>query len=64
MHFVGHDKALDTPVYDDAARADGTRIEGPAIVVTRATTYLVEPGWTYHAVAQGGVWFIKNEVAA
>jgi N-methylhydantoinase A len=62
VHFVGHDKALDTPVYDENARIDGTRIEGPAIVVTRATTYLVEPGWTYHAVAQGGVWFIKSEV--
>jgi len=60
VHFIGSDGSLDTPVYDDRARAPGTRIEGPAIVVTRATTYLVEPGWTYHAVAQGGVWFIKQ----
>ncbi len=60
VHFVGHDKPLDTPVYDERARVPGIRIEGPAIVVTRATTYLVEPGWTYHAVAQGGVWFIKH----
>lgn len=60
-HFVGHDKPLATPVYDDKALAEGTRIEGPAIVTTRATTYLVEPGWTYRAAAQGGVWFIKEQ---
>jgi N-methylhydantoinase A len=57
--FVGHDKAIATPIYDEKALAEGTKIDGPAIVTTRATTYLVEPGWTYHAAAQGGVWFIK-----
>jgi len=59
-HFVGHKKPLATPIYGDDALAEGTLIEGPAIVTTRATTYLVEPGWTYHAAAQGGVWFIKK----
>ncbi|HET9692762.1 MAG TPA: hydantoinase/oxoprolinase family protein [Steroidobacteraceae bacterium] len=59
-HFVGHDRALRTRIYGESALAEGTRIEGPAIVTTRATTYLVEPGWTYHAVAQGGVWFIRH----
>jgi N-methylhydantoinase A len=59
-HFTGHAKALSTPVYGDNALAEGTQIEGPAIVTTRATTYLVEPGWTYHAAAQGGVWFIRK----
>ena len=60
VHFVGHEDAVSTPVYDEGARAVGTRIAGPAIVVTRATTYLVEPQWTYRAVAQGGVWFIRD----
>jgi N-methylhydantoinase A len=59
-HYVGHEAALDTPVYDESALADGTVIEGPAVITTRATTYLVEPGWTYHAAAQGGVWFIRK----
>jgi len=59
-HYVGHGKPVPTPVYDDRALAEGTRIEGPAIVTTRATTYLVEPGWVFHAAAQGGVWFIKQ----
>ncbi|TJY63272.1 hydantoinase/oxoprolinase family protein [Sinimarinibacterium sp. CAU 1509] len=59
-HFVGHDQGLDTRVYDDAALAPGTTIEGPAIVVTRATTYLVEPGWRYQAAAQNAVWFTQT----
>jgi N-methylhydantoinase A len=59
-HFVDRDQALKTPVYDDHALAEGVEIEGPAIVTTRATTYLVEPGWNYHAAAQGAVWFTKQ----
>lgn len=59
-HYVGHDKAVKTAIYDDTALAEGTCIDGPAIVTTRATTYLIEPGWTYHAVAQGGVWFVRK----
>jgi len=59
-HFVGHDGALPTPVYGEAALAEGTALVGPAIVVTRATTYLVEPGWRYRAAAQGAVWFNRD----
>ncbi|MFA5938856.1 MAG: hydantoinase/oxoprolinase family protein [Sinimarinibacterium sp.] len=59
-HYVGHDRPLPTPIYDDEALVEGTRIEGPAIVTTRATTYLVEPGWAFHAAAQRGVWFLKK----
>ncbi|MFW2003734.1 hydantoinase/oxoprolinase family protein [Acinetobacter baumannii] len=59
-HFVGYDDGFDTPIYDEQALVEGTRIEGPALVTTRATTYLVEPNWTFHAAAQRGVWFIKH----
>lgn len=58
-HFVGHDGAQKTAIYDEAALAPGTRVDGPAIVVTRATTYLVEPGWRYEAAAQNAVWFTQ-----
>ncbi|HEY9547490.1 MAG TPA: hydantoinase/oxoprolinase family protein, partial [Solimonas sp.] len=58
-HFVGHDGALQTAIYDDKALAPGTTIDGPAIVVTRATTYLIEPGWRYQAAAQNAVWFTR-----
>ena len=59
IHFVGHDQALDTPIYDEAALAAETEIDGPAIVVTKATTYLIEPGWRYRATAQRAVWFTR-----
>jgi N-methylhydantoinase A len=60
-HFVGHDAPLDTPIYGDDALQPQTEIDGPAIVVTRATTYLIEPGWRYRAAEQGAVWFIRIE---
>jgi N-methylhydantoinase A len=59
-HFVGHDGAVATRVYGEAALKEGTLIEGPAIVTTRATTYLVEPTWTFRAAAQGAVWFVRQ----
>ncbi|MBK6656925.1 MAG: hydantoinase/oxoprolinase family protein [Proteobacteria bacterium] len=58
-HFIGIDGAVDTPIYDDAALAEQTEIDGPAIVVTSATTYLVEPGWRYRATTQNAVWFTR-----
>ena len=60
-HFVGHDKPLDTPIYGEDALAAETEIDGPAIVVTKATTYLIEPGWRYRATAQRAVWFTRND---
>lgn len=60
-HYVGHDEPIETPLYDERALVAGTSIDGPAIVTTRATTYLVEPGWRYQAAAQGAVWFIRMD---
>lgn len=59
-HFVGLDQAVSTPIYDDAATKPGCYIEGPAVVTTSTTTYLVEPGWNYHASNRGAVWFFKS----
>ena len=61
-HFVGFEDALDTPVYDEGALEPASFIEGPAIVTTSATTYLVEPGWTYHASNHGSVWFDRQVI--
>jgi len=63
-HFVGVEGAMPTPIYDEAALRPGTTIEGPAVVTTRFTTYLVEPGWQYRAAGQGAVWFMRGERAA
>jgi N-methylhydantoinase A len=59
-HFVGHSEPIHTPIYDELALEFGTFIEGPAVIVTRSTTYLVEPGWHYQAAAMGGVWFTRT----
>lgn len=59
-HYVGHDDPIDTPVYDELAIACGVTLAGPAIVTTRATTYLVEPGWQFEAADQGAVWFMRQ----
>lgn len=56
-NFVGIEGAVNTPVYDDTALVPGTSIDGPAVVTTVATTYLVEPGWNFHASNHGAVWF-------
>jgi N-methylhydantoinase A len=58
--FAGHDKPVETRLYDASALAEGTRIDGPALVTTPATTYLVEPGWRYYAASQGAVWFTRG----
>jgi N-methylhydantoinase A len=59
-HFISAAAEVMTRIYDERALAEGTRIEGPAIVTTRATTYLVEPGWRYYAAAQGAVWLTRT----
>ena len=59
-HFVGHVDPVETAIYGEEALEKGVAIEGPAIVTTRATTYLIEPGWRFHAAAQGAAWFIRS----
>ncbi len=59
-HFVDQAKPLVTHIFDEQALREGTTIDGPAIVITRATTYLVEPGWQYRAAAQAAVWFTRT----
>ncbi|MET9326152.1 hydantoinase/oxoprolinase family protein [Tsukamurella sp. NPDC003166] len=58
-HFVGVDGPVETTIYDEAALTPGTDITGPAVVETEATTYLVEPGWRYQAVAGRAAWMTR-----
>jgi N-methylhydantoinase A len=58
-HFTTLAASVETRLYDERALIEGTRIDGPAIVTTRATTYLIEPGWRSYAAAQGAVWFTR-----
>ena len=61
--FVGHDQPLPTPVYDSHALTHGVSLEGPAIITTPHTTYLVEPGWRFEAAAQNAAWFTRGDTA-
>ncbi len=63
-HFVGFDQALDTPVFGDDALTPGTSIDGPAVITTVATTYLVEPGWNFHSSNHGAAWFTRPDTEA
>lgn len=60
VHFVDHDGALTTPIYDQRALTHGHVIPGPAIVTTENTTFLVEPGWRLEPTQQGAVWFLQD----
>ncbi|MGK2321172.1 hydantoinase/oxoprolinase family protein [Gordonia rhizosphera NBRC 16068] len=59
-HFIGIDKAIDTPVYDQEALTADAVIHGPAIVTTETTTFLVEPAWRLEPTKQGAVWFLQD----
>ncbi len=56
-YIVGVGGPVNANIYDEQALNPGTYIEGPAIVTTATTTYLVEPGWSFHASNRGAVWF-------
>ena len=59
-HFVGGEGPVETAIYDERALVPGTFIEAPAVVTTADTTYLVEPGWSFHASNRGAVWFNRT----
>lgn len=59
-HFVGQEKQVETRVFEESALKPGSHIEGPAIVTTRSTTYLVEPGWEMRAGNLGAAWFFRK----
>ena len=57
--FIGSTEPIETPVYDATALAPGTSIDGPAVITAPATTYLVEPGWNFHASNYGAAWLVR-----
>jgi len=43
----------DTPLYDRADLAPGDRVDGPAIVIEKNSTNVIEPGWRAEFTAKG-----------
>ncbi len=58
-YFVGHEGSVDTPVWNRLAIQPGVQIEGPAIIASENTTYLVDPGWNFVSAKQGASWFLR-----
>ena len=52
-YFDGVSGAVSTAVYDLATLEEGATIEGPALVETPRTTYLVDPEWVLRVGHQG-----------
>ena len=59
-HFVGADKPLRTAFFELENLAFGAVIEAPAVVLTPATTFLVEPGWRLTVGRYGAALFEKT----
>jgi len=62
-HFPGVDDPVETPIYDGRALERGMRLEGPLIVNPGETTHLVEPGWSFDSIGEGGAWITRNTPA-
>ena len=45
IYFAGHERPIDTPVFDRPALRAGNAIEGPAVVESFDTTVLITPGF-------------------
>jgi N-methylhydantoinase A len=50
-----------TRIYDQSAVAEGMTIEGPALVESPRTSYLVEPGWTLTMGRMGSAWLERTD---
>ncbi|ATY86255.1 hydantoinase [Kyrpidia spormannii] len=58
-HFTGLDGMVQTAVYDVGQLSPGSIVEGPALVESPRTTYLVETGWRLVMGAQGSAWILR-----
>jgi len=47
-------------IYDHSALTEGATVEGPALVESPRTTYLVESGWTLTIGRTGSVWLTQT----
>jgi N-methylhydantoinase A len=58
-YFVGADSPVSTAFYNLADLALGAAIEGPAVVISSSSTFLVEPGWTLQIGDYGAGLFTR-----
>ncbi|MCC7414298.1 MAG: hydantoinase/oxoprolinase family protein [Gammaproteobacteria bacterium] len=58
-HFTELDAPVMARVYDHDAVGEGMQVDGPALIETPRTTYLVEPGWRLTMGRMGSAWLEK-----
>ncbi|MEH6639208.1 MAG: hydantoinase/oxoprolinase family protein [Porticoccaceae bacterium] len=58
----GGNDPLTTRVYNVADIPEGASVDGPALVETPHTTYLVYPGWSLTMGKQGSAWLEQHSV--
>ncbi len=58
-YFVGMENPIVTPVYDADKMESGTCLQGPAIIESPRTSYLVEPGWQIIMGEQRSAWITR-----
>jgi N-methylhydantoinase A len=60
-HFWTEEQPIDTPIYRWTDMKAGAVVDGPAIVESPHTTFVVESGWDFHLGSAGEVWL--NDIA-
>ena len=58
-HFSTVANGMQTAVYDSEAVKEGLTVDGPALIETPRTTYLVEPDWRLTMGRMGSAWLDK-----
>ena len=59
-YFPEIDEPLLTSVFDHDAVKEGMAVNGPAIIETPRTTYLVEPGWSLRMGRMDSAMLVKD----
>ncbi|MCW8222409.1 hydantoinase/oxoprolinase family protein [Verminephrobacter eiseniae] len=58
-HFGAAPEGVETPVFTFESLVPGQRIAGPAVVVSRVTTILIEPQWHFVLCQEGAAWMTR-----
>jgi N-methylhydantoinase A len=59
--FRAESEGIDTGVFDFESLEPGHLVTGPAVIVSKVTTILVEPGWHFLMGFEGAGWLRRND---
>ena len=62
-YFTDVKAPVKTAMYEIGQLEAGHMVDGPAVVTSPVTTYLVEPGWQLEIGEYGAAWFTRTGVA-